>query len=434
MLKMGCAKADVTPGFEVYIRGYASRNRVTCEVEESVEAGVIALEQNGKKTLLITVDSLGIEVAYCQKIYKAIAEAVNIDYPNILIACSHTHFAPNFGGFTVYFPNGELELGNHPEDTRYYEFFMSKLIPAVKYAVADLEEVELLQADIPVSSIAFNRRTIRKADGMVTTNYMYPDDPENYDFSDIDTVMHVWKFMRNNAPKGILARYGCHPVTGGYNSYGISADYPGYLKEYIREKFHCPGFFMLGTAGDVVPMQRNNESRKDIGQVMASSIRLAGRTFRRTTDFELKTAAATLKVISRNQGKSQSEIAQKWQDELARAQQNKKYSQELYTAGMAYEIYNEFNGHEADLPIQLMQLGDRTIAALPFEVLTIIGKKIREVFPDAAVVSCAGGYECYLPTAADFPKGGYETYTGTVWQENTGDNVIAKTIEMLKDF
>ncbi len=434
MLKMGCARADVTPAFPVYLRGYASRNRVTCDVEETIEAGVIALEQNGKKTLIITVDSLGIELNYCQKIYKEIAAAAGIDYPNILIACSHTHFAPNFGGFTVYFPHGELELGNHPADTRYYEFFMSKLIPAVKYAVADLEEVELLQADIPVSSIAFNRRTVRKSDGLVTTNYMYPADPENYDFSDIDTCMHVWKFMRGSAPKAVLARYGCHPVTGGYNSYGISADYPGYFKEYIQEKFHCPGFFMLGTAGDVVPMQRNNESRKDIGEVMASSIRLAGRAFRNTTDFKLKTAASTIKVISRNQNKSKEEITQQWQDELAQTRIDQKYKDSFYTAGMAFEVYNEFGGHEADLPIQLIQLGDRTIAALPFEVLTVIGKKIREVFPAAAIVSCAGGYECYLPTAADFPKGGYETYTGTVWAENTGDNVIDKTIEMLKNF
>ena len=434
MLKMGCAKADITPGFPVYLRGYASRNRLTCEVEEAIEAGIIALEQNNKKTLIITLDNLGVEVAYCQKIYAKIAEEVNINYPDIIIACSHTHFAPGVNGFTVYFPNGELELGNYGEDTRYYEFFMSKLIPAVKHAVADLEEVELLQADIPVSSIAFNRRTVRKSDGGVTTNYIYPKDPENYDFSDIDTVMHVWKFMRGNMPKAVLARYGCHPVTGGYNSYGISADYPGYFKEYVQEKLHCPGFFMLGTAGDVVPMQRNNESRKDIGQVMASSIRLAERSFRNTTDFELKTSAATLKVISRNQDKTAEELTQKWQNELVKARENKQYSQDLYLAGLAYEVYREFNGHTADLPIQLMQLGDRTIAALPFEVLTIIGKKIREVFPNTAVVSCAGGYECYLPYSTDFPKGGYEAYNGTVWQENTGDNVVSATIESLKRF
>ena len=434
MLKMGCAKADITPGFPVYLRGYASRNRLTCEVEESIEAGVIALEQDGKKTLIITVDNLGLKLNYCQKIYKEIAQAVDIDYPNILIACSHTHFAPGVNGFTVYFPNGELELGNYDADTRYDEFFMSKLIPAVKHAVADLEEVELLQADIPVSSIAFNRRTVRKSDGGVTTNYLYPADPENYDFSDIDTVMHVWKFMRGNTPKAVLARYGCHPVTGGYNSYGISADYPGYFKAYIQEKLHCPGFFMLGTAGDVVPMQRDKESRKDIGQVMASSIRLAERTFRNTGDFELKTSNTTLKVISRHQGKTAEEITQKWQEELAKARESKQYCQELYLSGMAYGMYNEFNGHTADLPIQLMQLGDRTIAALPFEVLTIIGEKIREVFPDTAVVSCAGGYECYLPYSTDFPKGGYETNNGTVWQENTGDNVVSATINALKHF
>ena len=435
MFKMGCAKADVTPSWKTYIRGYASRNRLTDEIEEPIEVGVIALEQDGVKSLIITCDMVGIEFTDSQKIYKAVYERTGINYPNIFLSSSHTHFAPAFTGYIIYTNGGELPLGEKPADEKYYAFWLDKMLAAAEHAIADMEEVELLQADIPVSSVAFNRRTVQKSDGMVKTNYTYPDNADDYNFSDIDTTLHVWKFMSGTHPKAVLARYGCHPVTGGRNGYGISADYPGYFKQAVQEKLGCPGFFMLGTAGDVVPIQRHKNARKDIGEVLASSIRLAERTFRKTTDFEIKTANAMLKVNAPALvGKSAEDVDKIWRDALDAAKNSSDYNNKFYMAGMLLATYQDYKSSETVLPIQLMQLGDRTLVGLPFEVLTIIGKKIREVFPDAAVVSCTGGYEGYLPMKEDFPKGGYEATGGTILAEDTGDNIVATAIAALKEF
>ena len=74
MFKMGCAKADVTPSWKTYIRGYASRNRLTDEVEEPIEVGIVALEQDGVKSLIVTCDLIGIEFSDSKKIYAAIKE------------------------------------------------------------------------------------------------------------------------------------------------------------------------------------------------------------------------------------------------------------------------------------------------------------------------------------------------------------------------
>ena len=435
MLKMGCAKANVTPSWPTYLRGYASRNRLTGEVEEPIEVGVVALEQNDRKSLIITVDNLGIEYSYIVRITRIIAERSGIAPENILICCSHTHFAPGFSEYTVFVTGGELEVGGYPADDKYLEFWLSKVLPAVDCAIADLDVVELLQADIPVSNVAYNRRTVNKADGKVTTNYTYPANAEDYDITPIDQTMHVWKFMHGKAPKGVLVRFGCHPVTGGYNSYGISADYPYYVKQYIQEKLGCPGFFMLGTAGDVVPFRRDGESRKDIGEILACSIRLAERTFRKTTEFELKNQQTMLKLYSDIlSGKTAGELASTTRSALEKSREKCEFDIDFYMADMAESMYKNFNGPEGEVPIQLLQLGDRVLVTLPFEVLTIIGEKIRAEFPDAAIVSCAGGYEGYLPCAADFPKGGYETYTGTIWNQDTGDRVVEAAVEALKNF
>ena len=101
MLKMVCAKADITPEQPVFLHGYAYRNRLSSEVEDPVEVGVIALEQDGATCLLLTADSLGIEFPDVVKICRCIAAETGIGFPNIMISCSHTHFAPNFNNFTI---------------------------------------------------------------------------------------------------------------------------------------------------------------------------------------------------------------------------------------------------------------------------------------------------------------------------------------------
>ena len=437
---MGCSQANITPSWPVYIYGYASRNRLTAAVEDPIEAGVIALEQNGNRKLIITADLLGIKVQECRLIYDAIRSAVGIDFPDIFLSSSHTHFAPNFSGYNVYFADDDenaLPIGNYPPDKRFIDFFLDKLIPAVRHALNDLEEVKLLQTEIPVSSIAFNRRTVRKADGGVTTNFVYPQDPENYNFSPIDPIMHIWKFMRGNTPKAVLARYGCHPVTGGYDFYGISHDYPGYFRRSIRQKMNCPAFFMLGTAGDVVPLRREGASRSDIGEVLADTVRLAEYTYRDTTDFVLKSTRFSINVHAPSlRGQTLDTLQTAWENELAKARREipGKLNTDFWLAGAKLALMKEFGSADAQLDLQLLQLGNRVLVGLPFEVLTNIGVNIRLPHPDAAIISCTGGYEFYLPVQDDFAKGGYEVEYGTLWAPDTGNKVIASVIKALDKF
>ena len=126
-----------------------------------------------------------------------------------------------------------------------------------------------------------------KGENKVITNFVYPADFEKYEFQDVDTTLNIWRFKKGDCIKAILGRFSCHPVTGGNDIYSVSADYPGYFQKYISEFFGCPCMFMLGSAGDVVPMRRNGTSRRDIGMVLASAVRLAERRFRKIADFKL---------------------------------------------------------------------------------------------------------------------------------------------------
>ncbi len=435
MLKMGCAKVDVTPDFSVFLHGYGARTHDTKSVENPIEVGVIALEQAGKKVLMITADMIGINCFWCRKIQAELTTEFGLYEPDIWISGSHTHFAPGFWGFPVVGGN-DAEIGLHPNDGRYYTLWMNALKQAVRTAFSALRPVSVECADMPVPGIAFNRRTVRKDNGKVDTNYIYPHDhASDYHFSPIDDRLSVWRFMADGRPQAVLARYSCHPVTGGEDMYGISGDYPGYFKRAVERILGCPGFFLLGTAGDVVPMRRAGTSREDLGEVLARTIKLNDLKFQPADDFSLATAVFTVKShIARLDGYDRKERESRWQREVRQARPD-TYNEALVNEAYKYEIsarYPETN--DPEIPIHLLRLGDRVLVGLPFEVLTQIGLRLSAACPSALIATITGGYEGYLPLAEDFPKGGYESDRGAEFAQDTGDRILEACIAEVRKF
>ncbi len=439
MLRLGCAKVDVTPDFPVFLHGYGARNQRASSVENPVEVGVLALEQDGRKVLVVTADMIGIYLNVVQKICAELSAKFGISYPDIWISCSHTHFAPGLEGFGVVAAGG-LEQGYYPmEQEHYYEFWMERLEKAVRQALDSLREVSLEFCSIQVTGIAFNRRPVVPATGKVETNYTWPKGKgDNYKWSPIDDRLSVWRFMADGKPVAVLGRYSCHPVTGGKEFYGISADYPGYFKAAVQRTMGCPGFFLLGTAGDVVPMRRNGDSREDLGETLARAIRLNDLRFMPVPEFKLETQVVKVKSHIRrldNYDRSQREAL--WQKALSEASRdpngpyNTALAKELYRYGISAR-YPDTN--DPEIPVQLLRLGGTVIVGLPFEVLSQIGLKLSRACPDAVVASITGGYEGYLPLADDFPKGGYEASDGSDFNPGTGDALLQAAIAAVNKF
>jgi len=434
MLKMGCAKIDVTPDFPVYQRGYGARNQKTVLVENPVEAGVIALEQDGRRFLLITADLVGVPYRNCRIIYERLKQEFGIGWPEVVISASHTHFAPGFGPYVITFSGGALERGVYLPDDEYFEFWFAKLRIAVRAALADLEEVTLSSAAVPVSGIAYNRRLIRKSDGVVQTHYTLPENLDDYDFSPIDETFHIWRFNKGNRPKALLGRYGCHPVTGGAEYYGISADYPGCFKQCVQNEFGCPGFFWLGTAGDVVPMRRNGHSRQDLGEILTRAIRLNELNFRAENDFILDATGFTLHgtpVMVLDHGRREELLQAAF---AAAAQSAEPYNAALSETAQRYLVTSRYPQSGYDIPIQLLRLGGKVAVFIPFEVFTDIGLALRKACPEAVIVSISGGHEGYLPLQSDFALGGYETQFGATFAPDTGDRLLAACVEEIGNF
>lgn len=434
MLRIGCSKIDITPDFPAFLRGYASRKQLSNGIEDKLSAGVMVLEQDGTKILLITVDSLGIGVGYCERIYKAIGEAFGYGAEQIYLSCSHTHFAPGFDGYCVIFSDGELPVGKYPPDDRYYDFFLKRLLSGIAEAEKSLEMVEIEETVISVPAVPFNRRTIKRSDGVIEMSWTYPDNPEDFEFQKVDPEMTVWRFKgADNANKAILARFGCHPVTGGSNEYAISGDYVGRFQTMVQREFGCSGFFLQGTAGDVVPMQRNGNSRNDIAEILVRSIRLAERTFRKAPAFKL--AEKVVRVLVTLDKTCARESAEAHLAKVFDENRGDKFDAERCLKGV-YEYQNAmaYPQDDVELPLRLLRLGSKVLVGMPFEVLTEIGLRLKASCPNTILTTITGGYEGYLPLAVDYPRGGYETTLGPYFQKGTGDKFLQAAIKAVKAF
>lgn len=434
MLKIGCAKVDITPDFPVYLRGYASRNELSNAIEERLSAGIMLLAQGRSRHLLLTVDSLGIGIRECERIYRDLEKATGYKEAQIYLACSHTHFAPGLDDDCVIRPGGKLKPGIYPAEPEYYPFFLGQLVRGIAEAEKSLEAVSLEETAIPVPSVLFNRRTIERKSGKVVTNYLYPENPEDYRFQPVDPELMVWRFKKTDGGiKAIVGRFGCHAVTGGRNQYAISADYPGYFQTFIQKEFGCPGYFLLGTAGDVVPLQRNGSSRQDIADVLVKSIRLAERTFHKVDEFKLE--GTTIQVPVTLRVKCSRQDADKILAKVLKENEGANFDGDRCLLGV-YAVHNvkTYPKDRVELPLRLLRLGDRVLVGMPFEVLTEIGLRLRKSCPNAILTSITGGYEGYLPLAKDYRLGGYESTLGAQFNCRAGDDFLKAAIAAVKAF
>lgn len=421
-MKLGIAKRLTLPSRDSMLRGYGFRKELSHGIEDPIELGVMAVSEGDDKevVLIITADIAGIDVQECEKIYALVKDKFGIPAERVWISSSHTHFAPGFEGYFINHHDGSLAYGEHPEDSVYRELWHSRMADAAEAALNSMEEcfLEHLQVDVP--GVMFNRRTIKKSDGLIQQSYIYPDNPDEVIFQEYDSTVTAWRFVTEHGPKAMLMSVGCHPVTGGRDAYCVSGDYPWFFKSKVEELFGCPGFFMLGAAGDTVPRLRGEDSqkqeskvssRKMIGDILAMTLRQNELLFRKDQNQSIAMKVAELPVrridVAEGDGEKGS-LAERL-------------------------LLQDYPEKEQVMPLRFLRLGDKVLTGMPFEVLSAISLKLKEANPEAVLISVTGGYNGYLPLEYEFARKGYEcSFGATHFAPGTGDAALKCAIEESK--
>ncbi len=420
-LRLGHARIDVTPPLGIPMGGYAARDHGCEEIEERLFADAIYLEQGDVKTVWLTLDLISVHETWGRKVREGIEGRLGVPWGQILLLPSHTHFGPATGIYET------IEEESH---RAYVDDLVQRLIDAAVQAAADPVAVTASFGRADVSPMVYNRR-LRRPDGSccMVLRLPLPEGEEGLEFGPIEPNLTVLRFDKGDGtPVMALYSVAIHPVIGGGNYYGISPDYPGVVRRILEPALGAPVAFALGTAGNLVPIQRGEGQRERIGRFLAGAALEAFSTSMplasdlRITHERVELPAAerlSPDEMQRQVDEAGSTAASLRQSGDARA---RRQADERHRRLQSVAEYAKLVGPGNTIPFEVsaIGLGEFGIVTMPGEIFVETGLHLqaRSPFPHTLALSLANQATGYLPTRTAFWEGGYETSVSRMSEES----------------
>lgn len=244
-LQAGLARVDITPKQPVKMAGYESRKDFSQGVHDPLGARALALENQGKHLVLVSLDSLGFYNHTAEPLRNAILEKCRLQPSELFLCAIHTHSAP-----TLTLEGEKVSAAN----LEYTESLKSKLADLVSQALTDLKPVQA-SLGFGSSPVGVNRREI-VADSAGKSKIVLGRNPGAL----TDREVQVLKLVRppQNQLAGVLFAYATHSTSLGPRNYLISGDIHGtaeqFLESYFGNGLVAPGF--AGASGNIDPWVR----------------------------------------------------------------------------------------------------------------------------------------------------------------------------------
>ncbi|MBX3705528.1 MAG: hypothetical protein KF911_02760 [Pseudomonadales bacterium] len=453
-LRAGTARRDTTPAWPVLQGGYGQRQTPSTGVLDRIFTKALYLEygddldRTAGRILLITADLICIPEPLGERVRDGIAVRTGLDPAQICICASHTHSAP-----VPWDPGGTA-----PGIAAWIPALIEAMIDAGSAAMRDIQAVRM-RTGIGRFDLLCNRWTRGRP------NTVDPRVP-----------VVVLDRAVDGQPAAVLFGAGCHPVTLGWDSLGISGDFPGRAQARIERTLGVPcALFFNTTEGDVIPATSQNRDALDPRgycggttadtDIMAEA--LAGTVCSVVRDAAPAThpftAAAMTRIEVRAAGGELDDVSAQARLQAARRVlagalgddfETRIAPGALWAAASAAVIAADLGepamrqlmiacchylgligrraGHvprTIELPVQTLIIGPFVFAALPGEVLVEVGTAWRrQTDSDAAfVIALANAHYRYLPLAARFavPDAAehYETVTAGL-ERNAVDRAL----------
>ncbi len=426
VFKAGTSRQDTTPPVGTLLYGYTP-HQVSKSVHDPLSVTALAVSQDNKIALLLTVEIGDIQTALCDDIREKIANYCDIAKENILVSSTHTHSAPNLSGTPGW---GELNMDY------YNNIFLPAALEASKEAIATLEPAEIA-VGVTQSNVGVNRRQ-QNPDGSIGLG----QNP----YACYDPNMTVVSIRNAESKKGILnlIHYGCHGTSAGVN-HEITRDWSGIMIDRLEKETGTLTAFWNGAIGDVGPRLTNNETTgnisytEELGGIAANDALKAYKSkcgyhpgkfdvFTDTVHLPYK-KMPTLDEIE----KKLSEYTEP--EKLINIQ---RLEYEHYKEAEVFlrnngEIQTEFSFQQT-----IISLGDVVFIPFPFEMFSEIVMRLREYSPYTYTLclSCTNGYNVYLPSQDQLCRGGYEVgcfMYGHLFPlaDNTDQNIIDENLRII---
>ena len=399
-LLAGCAAADITPERGICMGGYWGRRSGARGVHDRLAARTLVWSQGERRAALVTLDLVGLDASTVAKIRTRVEERSGISAQALMICCSHTH-------------SGPLTLplrGMGAVDEEYLGRVEEEIAAIVELASSDLKPVLMAHCRIPVQ-VGCNRR------GRSSLRDSGPGPVADY--------AHLVRIDAEDGLAATLCAHACHPTVLGRANHRISADFVGAALGWIEDRTRRPALFVNGACGDINPKVRRYghgtfadvaASGQELGEAVVAGLGTAEKLKVADIDWALeKIQLPLMNPPSRMRVEGEKLLWQlrawwklkggsdPWEQMVPRARL--EWARELLELSRS-----EARDLREPFEIQVLRLGPLALLGMEGEIFARYQLDLEARSPLQPTILCgyANGCVGYVPTADEYPRGGYE--------------------------
>lgn len=402
-LQVGLAEVDITPPVGISLCGFGHRKGVAESVHDNLHARATVVAGQDVRLAIVTADVISFAPDLVTRIRDLVTSATGIPAGHVMLNGSHSHSGPTVHAFR----------GMGERDAAYEDVLCRKVAGAVAMACGRLQPAALFHGRAPVK-IGHNRRQLREGRMVLGHNPEGPEAPW------VD-VVRIDREGGDTA--GLLFATAAHPVN--LRHLAFSAEYPGYAAAFVRRNLGgaTPSFAQC-CCGDIncTPMTNTLDTSVRQGELLGAAALTAAWSAEpvdgeavacevRTVDLPLilPTVEEAQEALQR-----QKEVVEKLkQDPEATPYLMRQVSGQLGWAEDYLAAARQGQPQVQPFEVQTMRIGGLALVAYPGEMFVDyqLTADRESPFDRTLALGYTNGCIGYVPTADEYPRGGYEVNT-----------------------
>jgi len=373
----GVARVDITPPVGVMLEAY-HRDGPSTGILDRLYATALALAtQRGEPLVILGIDNVALVPSETKPIRKAIAHELGIPKERVMMLLSHTHSGPRIT----------------PE---YLQELREKAVEAAERAAASLAPATLGWGVGHVDASVNRRAQCQRRTELAPASRAIPDQRVG--------VLRV--DGPDGKPLAALIWYTAHPNVLKRDSNVISADWPGAVRHVVEEGAGCMALVAPGAAGNVNPRWRG--SAEALGRMRSA---VGGEALKVLEHIETR-SLTSLELCSETIPLRLQPIPEEAEAQRLAAEAAEAWGVSTDTWLAEVRRCRERGEINRTLPVELhiARINEGIIGGIPMEAFTEIAIAVAGHFPGHPVFfgGYTNGWIGYLPTAEEYPSGGYE--------------------------
>lgn len=457
-LLAGTGRRCVNPPPNIAHGGWGAQKHEQAEgIDMDLWATALALSDGTTTAIILDVDIQILTNERADQMRDAVSKATGVPVQNIRACATHTHSGPV--PYKSWIEKGYEMVGP------WFDNLARWCAEAASEAIANLQPVEV-RAGRGECHINANRRCLTPTgERFLGVN---PDGPCDHEVSVVrfDSIA--------GEPIATLVNYACHGTVMGPANRLITPDYAGPMKRVVEEAVGGRCVFLLGSSGNVGPVQGFQADPKvyrQLGAVLGHEVAKVALSlqsvpvnpkFREVIpsgaplgayDVEFPLEKGTpVRVLDREilvplreglpEKKTATEKLDFWKSKLKTAREQNDsaaITEAIYMARRAdiqLRMADDFGGKtSAGVRTHFITFGDVALVGCNIEPFCEIGMAIKQQSPFPVTFMCGytNGRMAYMPTADEWTKGGYEVENSPFGQgaaETLQEEIIAALKEL----